>query len=237
MPTPYDDVNGNADGVFDSSVSAMPHVFRSYNGDFKGYTIRTNNTIKFESTNMGGFSGAVSYSLGENNNATTGEGAGSVVALNLAYANGPLALSLAYQTEKQTGNAVAVTNTRLNAGYNFGVATLKGAYGKATNPATASNAVAPEFYISSGDGKEATEWQLAVDFPVSAALTLSANYAKSDDNVALGEDQRKGLGLGFAYTLSKRTFLYGGYTTNTTTPKVGADSKLSILAVGVQHRF
>jgi predicted porin len=222
MPTPYDDVNGNADGVFDSAVSAMPHVFRSYAGDFTGYTIRTNNTIKFESANYSGFSGALSYALGENKTATVD--AGSITALNLAYGAGPLAVSFAYQTEKANGSATDVNFTRLNAGYNFGVATLKGAYGKAGN-------------VGAVSGADATEYQIAVDYPVSAALTLSANYAKSDDNTTLGEAQRKGFGLGAAYTLSKRTFLYGGYTTNTSTPKVGDDSKISILAVGMQHRF
>jgi predicted porin len=240
MPTAYDDVNGNADAVFDSALSAMQHVFRSYNADFKGYTIRTNNTIKYESANMSGFSGAVDYSLGENKDVTPGVGAGSVTAFNLAYAAGPLALSLAYQTEKQTGNAVAVNNTRLNAAYDFGVATVKAAYGIAKNVAVASNAVAPEFYIAGKDGTEATEWQLGADFPVSAALKLSANYAKSDDNATLGNASRKGVGLGAAYTLSKRTFLYGGYTNAKSSGSTVAgvvDSTVSILGVGVQHRF
>jgi predicted porin len=222
MPTPYDDVNGNADGVFDSAISAMPHVFRSYAGDFTGYTIRTNNTIKYESANLAGFTGAFSYALGENKTATVN--AGSITAVNVAYSAGPVALSAAYQTEKSTGSAIAVNNTRLNAAYDFGVAKLKGAYGKAGN-------------VGAADGKDATEYQIAVDYPVSTALTLSGNFAKSDDNVALGDAKRKGYGLGAAYTLSKRTFLYGGYTSTTTTPAAGSDSKLSILAAGVQHRF
>jgi predicted porin len=222
MPTPYDDVNGNADGVFDSQISAMAHVFRSYNNDFPGYTIRTNNTIKFESNNYSGFSGAFSYALGENKTAATG--AGYITAMNLAYGAGPLALSMAYQSEKATGNATAINNTRLNAGYNFGVATLKGAYGKAGN-------------VGAVSGADATEYQIAVDYPVSAALTLSGNFATSKDNGTLGDAKRKGYGFGGAYTLSKRTFLYGGFTSDKTTPKAGADSTLTILAVGVQHRF
>ncbi len=222
MPTPYDDVNGNADGLFDSSISPMGHVFRSYNGDFPGYTIRTNNTIKFESANYAGFTGALSYALGENKTATTD--AGSIVAMNLAYAAGPLALSGAYQTEKATGNSTDINNTRLNAGYTFGPATVKAAFGKAGN-------------VGGLDGADATEWQLALDYAMSPALTLSGNYATSSDNAKLGDGSRKGYGLGLTYRLSPRTFLYGGYMSATATLANTPDSTLSILAAGVQHRF
>jgi predicted porin len=118
-----------------------------------------------------------------------------------------------------------VNNTRLNAAYDFGVAKLKGAYGKAGN-------------VGAADGKDATEYQIAVDYPVSTALTLSGNFAKSDDNAALGDAKRKGYGLGAAYTLSKRTFLYGGYGSATTSKVIGKnDATNGVFAVGMQHRF
>jgi predicted porin len=102
---------------------------------------------------------------------------------------------------------------------------VKASYGKVTNVANVS-------------GDDTTEYQIGVDYPVSAALTLSGSYAKSDDSKATGfEPSRKGYGLAAAYTLSKRTFLYGGYRTNSETVASSPDDKTSVLAIGVQHKF
>jgi predicted porin len=72
-------------------------------------------------------------------------------------------------------------------------------------------------------------------------LTLSAGYAQSKDNTTLtgttAEAKRTGFGLGAAYTLSKRTFVYGGYETDTQTQAALLDKKHNVLAVGMQHRF
>jgi predicted porin len=116
--------------------------------------------------------------------------------------------------------------TRLGASYNFGVATAKASYGKAANMGNAA-------------GADATDWQLGVDFPMSAALTLSANVARSSDNAAAGDNDRDGFGVGASYTLSKRTFLYGGYRYAKEDFKApaAADTKTSLFAVGMQHRF
>lgn len=103
------------------------------------------------------------------------------------------------------------------------MATAKLSYGKVTN-------------VGNVNGASTTEYQLGVDVPVSAALTVSASYAKSDDNF-LSEQSRKGYGIAAAYSLSKRTFVYGGYRTDTATNAGFADDKNSVLAVGVQHKF
>lgn len=235
--SPFDDVNGAADAVFDSNLSAMARTFRSYNGSYnsgtfasngtvdtmKSYAIRVNNSVKFESANYSGFTGAVLYGLGENKTPTVD--AGSIAAFNLAYATGPVAVSLGYQSEKTTGAVEAIKYTRLNGSYDFGVAKAMLAYGKAAN-------------VGNLSGADATEWQIGADVPVSAALTLSANYAKSTDNGTLGDAKRTGYGLGAKYTLSKRTFLYGGYSNGKTDYATAQeDSKVNLFALGVQHRF
>jgi predicted porin len=112
----------------------------------------------------------------------------------------------------------------LGATYNFGVATAKASYGKVSN-------------LGSLSGADTTEYQIGADFPVSSAVTLSAGYAKSDDNATAGNQSRKGYSLAGTYTLSKRTFLYGGFHHDTATAAPAADSKNEILAVGVQHNF
>jgi predicted porin len=133
----------------------------------------------------------------------------------------------AYQSEKATGAAESKNNTRLGASYDFGAAKLKASYGKGDNVLAVKDA-------------QVTEYQIGVDFPVSASLTLAANFANSKDNVTLdaNEGTRTAFGIGAAYTLSKRTWFYGGYVSGKKTATGStADATVSALAVGVQHRF
>ena len=215
--TAYDDVNGQFNGAFDSGFSPSGNVMKSV-----GYTSRANNGLRYETPAFGGLTAALSYGLGEN--AAPGVDAGSNTALNVAFASGPISASLGYQVEKATGNAESVKFTRLGAGYDLGMAFLKASYGKVENMAAVS-------------GADATEYQIGVDVPVGAALTLSGSYAKSDDNAKAGDASRKGFGLAAKYTLSKRTFVYAGYERDTTEKANTADLTNSLFGVGVQHRF
>lgn len=215
--TAYDDVNGQFNGAFDSGFSPSGNVMKSVL-----YTSRANNGLRYETPAFGGLTAALSYGLGEN--AAPGVDAGSNTALNVAFASGPISASLGYQVEKATGNAESVKFTRLGAGYDLGMAFLKASYGKVENMAAVS-------------GADATEYQIGVDVPVGAALTLSGSYAKSDDNAKAGDASRKGFGLAAKYTLSKRTFVYAGYERDTTEKANTADLTNSLFGVGVQHRF
>lgn len=215
--TAYDDVSGASDAVFDSALAPMNNVFAS-----TGYNGNPGNTIYYSTPAMGGFGAAVSYSLGENKTATLG--ASSITSLNLTYGAGPVAVQFGYQVEDSNLTGDDTTFTRLGGSYDFGVATAKLTYGKVTN-------------VGNLNGADTTEYQIGVDVPVGAALTVSASYAQSDDNATLGNQSRKGFGIAAAYTLSKRTFLYGGYTDNKFSNAGAGDDKVSILAVGVQHKF
>jgi predicted porin len=207
----YDDVNGASNAVFDSALAPANNVFKSI-----GYQDRVSNAVRYTSPTVGGLTGVVSYSLDE-------KAAGGLqsTAVSLSYAAGPLAAQFAYQKDDNKANASDPAYTRLGVSYDLGVATVKGTYGKVSN-------------LSSANGANTTEYQIGADFPVSTVLTVSASYAKSDDNATAGNASRKGLGFAGAYTLSKRTFLYGGFEHNTTTV---LDGKTNIFALGVQHNF
>jgi predicted porin len=215
--TAYDDVSGASDAVFDSALSPMNHVFAS-----TGYSWNPGNTIYYVSPSLSGFSGAFSYTLGENK--TAGADASATTSFNLTYGAGPFAAQFGYQAEKTVAVANDVKFTRLGASYDLGVAKLLANYGKVTN-------------VGNISGADSTDYQFGVDYPVSTALTLSGSYAKSDDNATGGNQSRKGYGIGAAYTLSKRTFVYAGYNSNKATNGAASDDKLDILAVGVQHKF
>jgi predicted porin len=220
--TPFDDVAGASHAVFDSALSPTVRVFAT-----SAYVGRYNNMMYYQAPDMGGFSGAIAYGLGEDKTATTS--ASSNMDFNLTYAAGPLSLQFAYQT-LDIANTVALPNDKkfmvLGAKYAFGPATLKANYGKADNIGNAANF-------------DATDLQIGVDYAVSPALTVSASYAKSDDNKTAGqfESARKGFGLAAAYTLSKRTFVYGGFESDSATVANTSDTKTTVFAVGMQHRF
>jgi predicted porin len=210
----YDDVNGSSNSGFDSALSATSSVFLS-----TGYQDRNSNALRYTSPTISGFTGAVSYSLDEKV-----PGALQSTAVSVSYAAGPLAAQFGYQKDDKKGVANDPTYTRLGASYDLGVATLKASYGKVSN-------------LGNVSGADTTEYQIGADYPVSKAFTLSAGYAKSDDNATAGNETRKGFGIAGAYTLSKRTFLYGGFSHSTATAAPASDTKVDVLAVGVQHNF
>lgn len=235
-PTPFDDVSGASDAVFDSALSPMNSVFKS-----TGYLVRPGNTMAYYTPNFSGFTGSVSYSLGENKTnvatpavaatltaaavpAVTVHSAGAATSFALVYANGPIGLNFGYQNEKSAGDVVAKKFVRLGGTYDFGMAKAYATYGKAENMGNLS-------------GSDATDYQLGVDVPVGAALTLSASYAQSKDNATAGNAKRKGYGLGAKYALSKRTAVYGGYEADDSKVSGATTNKHDLFAVGVQHRF
>lgn len=212
--TAFDDVNGASNAVFDSALSPTSYVFASI-----GYQGNPGKTIYYATPSFSGFGAAASHTL-FNNTATYD----AITSLNVTYGAGPVAVQLGYQVEDLKATSDDTTFTRLGGSYNFGVATAKLSYGKVTN---------------AGNFKDAntTEYQLGVDVPVSATLTVSASYASSDDNALNGDESRKGYGIAATYTLSKRTFLYGGYVSATASNAGVPDDKISVFAVGVQHKF
>ena len=240
--TPYDDIQNATDSAFASNaLSPIGGVVGS--GAFRSslnYNWNPANTIKYVAPSVAGFNGAISYSLGENKTATAD--AGSIISLNATYATGPVFVGFAYQAEKADGNAETIKFTRLNASYDLKVVTLLGTYGNVKNlgfvpvvPATT-----PVTYSTVGLAGAATnEWSLGVNVPVSSALTVSAGYARSTDDAinAIVETKRTAYSLAAAYSLSKRTTLYTGYTSGTSTPNGAADTTITVLAAGVKHTF
>lgn len=213
MWTAYDDISGAANAAFDSALAPVSGVWTSTK-----YNANPANSMYYASPSMGGFSGALSYSLGENKTAAVS--ASSVTSFHVKYEGGPVYVGLGYQTEQPVGGAASTAFTRLNGTYDLGVAKLLAGYGRVAAPL----------------GAETTEWELGLDYPVSSALTLSGGIARSSDNVAAGNASRSGYGLAAAYSLSKRTTLYGGLQ-SATTSLAGVDADARVLAAGVKHTF
>ena len=224
MWTPYDMVKGSGSANFDSLLFAPSTSVWSSNS----YQDRPGNSVYYETPNFGGFSAAAMYSFGENK--TTAVSAGKIASMNVAYANGPIGASLAYQTEKANGNATAIKYTQLNGSYDFGVVKLLGAYGNVKNGTTPITGVAAD---------KTKEYQIGLDFPVSSTFTLSGGYARSKSTQVLAgapDLKRTGYGIAGLYALSKRSNLYAGIQTAKETG-AATERKTSTYGVGIRHTF
>jgi len=224
MWTPYDEVKGSGAAAFDANIFApAANVWAS-----NGYQDRPGNSVYYSTPSFGGFTAAGLYSFGENKTAAVK--AGKIIAVNAAYAGGPIAAAVAYQTEKANSSVTTTKFLQGNASYDFGVVKLLGALGRVKDGFNAYGLAV----------SKSTEYQIGLDFPVSSVLTLSGGYAHSKDKqYATGADiTRKGFGIAGLYALSKRTNLYAGLQDSKQNAYTGlGEQKIRIYAAGVRHTF
>ncbi|MGH8857337.1 MAG: porin, partial [Polaromonas sp.] len=213
--TAYDALRGATNNTYDSTFATTG---TAWNTGVADYTVRVNNSIAYTSPDFGGFSGSAVVALGENKTPT--QSASRNTSLQLRYANGPLLVGYAHQTEKD----VTVPNRKYNliaGSYDFGVASITGGYNTAKQGPTSDK-----------------EYQLGVKVPFGAA-SVAAGYSRSKSD-SLGVT-RKGTGYSIAglYDLSKRTALYAGWNQTKAADFVSATTpvKTSLVAVGIRHRF
>ncbi len=204
--------------------------------------IRNNNSIKYATPSMGGFTADVMYGLGEvagNSSAKRSIG-GSV-----GYAAGPLVVNLSYEKDNAAANtATSVTtvstgstkNTQLSGSYDFGVAKLAAAYRKDK---------ADQIVASTGPSAQvnADNFLVGVTVPFGASAFL-ASYIRHNDKLAANQDANQ-FALGYTYALSKRTNLYTSYAriSNdngagfTVSDATAGGTNEKAFNVGVRHKF
>jgi predicted porin len=233
----FDEMKGASNAVWDSGLSPNAGVFYGNGiargtvvggvasiGGIGGYTYNPRNSVIYFTPNLSGFSGAASYSFGENKTAATGTAvavdAGKVAAVNLKYAGGPVYVGLGYQTEQVDGSVPTKKYTMLNGTYDFGVAMLQASVGRQTQ-----------------NDNRTTDWTLGATASVAPAVIISGGFAGSKDNATLGDIKRTGVSLAAQYLLSKRTQLYAGYHGTRISNPVSPRVTTSLYALGVSHTF
>ena len=234
----YDDLRGATNMIYDSNFATTGTVWGT---GLQDYQSRSSNAIKYVSPDFAGFSGTVSYGMGENKTATTD--AENVASIYIKYANGPLLVGFAHQREKQvasTANSlfaslapVTVNSTRkynlLGASYDFGVAKITAQYNQAKGETSAT---------ASASDKEVN---VGVSVPFgAAAIAAGFSRAKSDGSGAGNAGSNKGTGVSLlgTYALSKRTNLYTGFlVTKVETANAATETKASTFGLGVKHLF
>ena len=262
------------EGIIDNqSNSAFSALGASVAGDatvagtgYAGATTRDayGNSVRYDTPNFDGFSGAIQIGFGENKangTATTlGAAANRGYSFNVKYENGPLGVVLAHQNDKANTPFVAgppaaqATSTRnkltaIGGYYDFGVAKLNLGYARATNDFR-STANPPALTVT-GNGDRTRTWNIGVVVPVDA-FTFVAQYATSKQSGAYtiaatpnlrATGNSKSFALEGRYALSKRTTAYVGYNSTkdnsaiSVAPASANSSKSNRFGVGMRHVF
>jgi len=217
--------------------------------------IRMNNTIQYETPVMSGFSAMAEVAFGNDNQTSTtafSANTGSFMGVLLNYANGPLTAVAAVNTYKAgtndiTGNKVLSTTTlttaTLAAGQDISYQFLGANYkmGASTFYTGLSN-------VSASDSTENSQsWNLAYKFALNANTDLMANVVSTSSSLiyspaaaatgTAANTNKKLIGLGADYRLSKRTNLYARFESTDSNTDNASTGESTRTAIGVRHQF
>jgi GBP family porin len=216
-----------------------------------GVDTRNDNAVVYKTPNLNGFSGAVSYSLGETANDASAQ---RQIGVSAGYGNGPLNVAVAYNSRNNDKPATAPTlstgmghNALIAANYDFKVIKAYAAFSKdkGVNSAPLNNATNPFGYtIAPVGSKDSTDALLGLTAPIGEAGTLMASYIRKDDKELANRDADQ-WALGYSYALSKRTSTYVSYAKiknkNGASYTVGGNSEVGTgdkaFNVGMRHSF
>jgi len=177
---------------------------------------RQNNAISYSIPKMGGLNAQVMFAPDESD-ADAHRYAGA----NLSYADGPLTATIAWENTTATGAAKSMTGWLTGLAYDLGAFKLGG---EVMGGTTATDSTT-------------TGWYLGASTPMGAA-TLSAGYGAAKVTSAANiETKSNAMGINAVYSLSKRTNVYGGWTSKEDQVGAAATVKTNALVAGLRHDF
>lgn len=191
--------------------------------------VRKNSSVQYQTPAMGGFVGTVMWAPGENG-VVNGANNSTYWSLGLGYANGPINVQFAYESDKVSPATLAPAVSpvgqnqkawALAATYNLGIATVGGSYERAS--------------LVNTDDKG---YALMVSAPL-GPVSLDFEYAR-EKTTTNGVFASKADAINFRvnYPLSKRTKIYALVSDgDSSTAVVGAKQSLSRYMVGMRHVF
>ncbi|MDO9236897.1 MAG: porin [Aquabacterium sp.] len=215
---------------FGSSMTFSP-TMRHFN--YLGTAVQTNiagagvgfdtgwvNSVTYESPVMSGFQGIAQVAAKE----ATGTANKNSSSVAVSYNAGPLSAMLTYVKGGVTTAPSVTAYTanekvwNLGASYDFGVVK---AFGQYTDINDSTNA-----------GKDKI-FQLGVSVPVTDKAAVLASFGQLKNKVAGVSTKNEVLSLGYDYTLSKRTDVYGVFMNERQSALTSGQS----FAVGIKHNF
>jgi predicted porin len=176
------------------------------------------NSVTYETPNFSGFMATVQVSPKE----SVAAGSGNSYSVAASYNAGPLSATLAYI---KSGIATAYDDSEktlgLGASYDFGVAKAFAQFTQIKEETSTKN--------------KDSIYQLGVSVPVSDKASVMASFGKLSNKLtgATGTETDTVFSVGYDYTLSKRTGVYGVFTNNQHTGKVSGQT----VATGIKHSF
>ncbi|SFH72091.1 Outer membrane protein (porin) [Collimonas sp. OK307] len=185
---------------------------------------RANNMVLYTTPTIGGVTGELSYSVGEvAGNITASRATGG----SLGYVNGPFVIKLTFNNAANATGTDNAKNVLLGGTYNFGPVKLHAAYAQNKGLGT----------TNTQDGL------IGVTVPIGANRILASYVVKNDRSIANRDAHQ--FGLGYVYSVSKRTELYTAYAhisnKNGATYTVGNGTELgsgnSAFNLGMRHFF
>lgn len=212
---------------------------------------RMNNSIRYDSVNMNGFTAAIMYGFGQDGDATGIEGTtatyknlGKELGLKLSYANGPISLNYGYDKQRVAVvraaaaqvPAVAVSGVigtaalaAVAADVNVTRNQLNGSYdfkvvklGLGWNTNKASNSTLDD-----------RVWTVTAIAPVFGKDTIKMGYTRLNNKLISSCDATL-IAIGYEHPMSKRTMLYGTYAKMTND---ALQAKTFLSGVGVLAGF
>lgn len=199
---------------------------------------RVSNAVTYVSPNFAGFKVAANYGFGE----VAGQNSQRrYMGLGATYDNGPLSLGLSGEQLSRTDSLTTsgdITAWSLGGSYDLGVVKLLAGYRQSTvdNPT-----------FGTGADAKRKGYMLAVTAPVGPGLVRASYNRYQDKQTGLADAKADHFAVGYIYSLSKRTSVYGTYaylknknngTRFTINGDAGLDNgKQQGLQVGIAHTF
>jgi len=236
------------------SIQAGNDIFRvagigsAYSLTNTGVT-RANNSVRYDSNSMNGFTFAGMYTFGdtgtasvyqENTVAANPKDQGRHIGLNLRYANGPMALGMGWGGQKNMGVVAPATvnttkTTSFIGSYDFKVVAVNAGWQSVNNDVSPTRTV------------DARVWNIGATIPVLGKDSIKIAYHNFHNKLLTSADAKL-LSLGYVHPMSKRTTLYGTWAKMTNeaaaaaglfgSPGTGAAGyDPSALQVGISHAF
>lgn len=218
---------------------------------------RTNNSVRFDSANVSGFTGSLFYGFGE---VAGNNSAGQAFGIGANYANGPFGIGAAYYQSKLVADALParagdtdLKTFTIGTSYQFGPAKVFGAWSQTRRPQQGPLAATGLVQITTAT--KANIFDVGVDYALNNNLHLlasvihdRADLSRATTGATRGKTTQ--VNLGVDYFLSKRTDVYTMLSrqsaNNVQNPGViGAayasspsdDSSQNVLRMGLRHKF
>lgn len=231
-------------GAFDMYSDIDPfytgyHTAGLQNTHSSAGSLRVDNAVLWRSPNWSGFSAGVSHSFRADGAelANGGSANNNVTSLGVSYGAGPVYLALTYDSIKLGEVAGDPTQKHLQVGGTFDLKVVKlhASYAKEDDVRGVIRATSQQ-----AAGSDADAWMVGFSAPMGPHRFMGSYQKRNVDAIGTTpKGDRKGWGLGYEYSMSRRTILHAVYgdRTDNNSLKTATEGGRKTLTLGATHFF